>query len=158
MYNNMPTPFFGLSLMIHAGIIGAAKAVKLGRRLLGLSTLATTAAAAHVVVPVGATRRQYNYMLSVMFIAIIAVFMLVSAFLALRTSVREGSDEWHREFLKAEFAPSNQYQIMPSQNFYTAYNSATDTVQVDIPQETENNGALFSVENGGLAPLKIGLH
>ncbi len=124
----MISPFSGLSLVVHIAIIVFAKAAKLARRAVGATPATATAVATDVILPIGNGRRLFNYFLSVVLILLIAIFMIVAAVAAVQMSIREGANEWHREFLEG--------RINGSANEEPAYMAATHATVADENEQS----------------------
>lgn len=96
MFTTPLTPFSGISLIVHLAIIGSAKIFELfGKKDFKIG---------------GRNRGSPAFLLRIrdaivafaLFFGIFAI-MLVSTFVAINTSVREGANEWHNIYISQQF-------------------------------------------------------
>ena len=104
--NYMMSPFSGLSLIIHLFIITLMTLFSLLFPKKNQNTLARKERGQEVF-----SKRLWKQGLSIFIIVALSALMLFSFRIALQTSIREGSREWHIQYLRHQFANLNYGQF-----------------------------------------------
>jgi hypothetical protein len=91
----MLTPFSGLSLIVHLVVIGLAKIARIGKKNAAFTDTYRE--------PFSTSGWVLKYALSIIVMLAISSIMIFSFTLALLTSIREASQEWHIQFINREW-------------------------------------------------------
>lgn len=131
----MITPFSGLSLIIHLLIIGVAKVVKTIVRKTGIILRAPV----RVVSMWDKHRAVLSPSISIFILVFVAFGVSASTMVAVKTGLREGAIESHREFIYNRYAFLQGAQRNFSEWSKTASVAKRDETKVYAAIASENN-------------------